>query len=89
MTRLASAAWVTGVKSNEIGRRSIERALTAAALRYDGLTFRQIGERLGGITSETARQAVLKGERILATRYAALNECAVMVARGAGFEPAL
>jgi hypothetical protein len=67
----------------EITRAAEVRALTAAALRYDGLTFREIGERIGGVTIETARQAVLKGERILQRRFAALNECAELVGRGA------
>jgi hypothetical protein len=67
----------------EITRSSFVRALTAAALRYDGLTFREIGQQLGGITVETARQAVLKGERIMKYKFAALNECAELIARGA------
>lgn len=67
----------------EINHRARMRALTAAAFRYDGLTFREIGERMGGIGAETARQAVWKGERILERDYAALNKCAEMIARGA------
>lgn len=67
----------------EITDAATKRALTAAALRYDGLKFHEIGKRMGGITVETARQAVLKGERMLQRRYAALNECAELVARGA------
>lgn len=67
----------------EITSRGVKRALSAAALRYDGLKFHEIGQRMGGITVETARQAVLKGERILAKHYAALNECAELIARGA------
>lgn len=67
----------------EITLAGTKRALLAAAFRYDGLTFREIGVQMGGVTVETARQAVLKGERILERRYAALNECAALVARGA------
>lgn len=70
------------VTSCGITNRSIKRALTAAALRYDGLKFREIAECMGGVTVEVARQAVLKGERILISRYTALNECAVLIARG-------
>lgn len=64
----------------EITTAATKRALTAAALRYDGLKFHEIGERMGGITVETARQAVLKGQRILQRNYAALNECAELIA---------
>jgi hypothetical protein len=73
---------VLGVNYREITAASVERALTAAALRYDGLKFHEIGAQLGGITVETARQAVLKGDRLLRRRYAALNECAERIARG-------
>lgn len=66
----------------DITRGSITRALTAAALRYDGLKLREIGKQLGNVTMETARQAVLKGERLLKRRYAALNACAEIIAAG-------
>jgi len=75
------------VNYQEITRAGTKRALTAAALRYDGLTFGEIGKRMGGVTVETARQAVLKGERIMARHYAALNECAELIARGAQPQP--
>lgn len=65
----------------EITQAGTRRALIAAGLRYDGLTFKEIGERMGGITVETARQAVLKGQRIMGRHYAALNECAEMITR--------
>jgi len=67
----------------EITQAGTKRALLAAALRYDGLKLHEIGERMGGITVETARQAVLKGERILQRHYSELNECAELIARGA------
>lgn len=67
----------------QITQAGTRRALTAAAMRYDGLTFGEIGKRMGGITVETARQAVLKGERVMERHYAALNDCAELVARGA------
>jgi transcriptional regulator len=55
------------VNEREIGKRSIERALKALALRRQGLTFREIGKQIGThgpVTTETARQAVKKGERV-------------------------
>lgn len=55
----------------EITKRSIDRAVRAAELRRQGLTFREIGKLVGHngpVTVETARQAVAKGERILARR---------------------
>jgi len=64
----------------DITRRSRSRALHAAARRYDGLSFREIGREMG-VTVETARQAVLKGERILKRDYSALNHCAEKLAR--------
>jgi hypothetical protein len=64
----------------EITRKGRLRALTAAALRYDGLTFREIGERMGGVHLETARMAAQKGTRILRRDYADLNECAELIA---------
>lgn len=71
------------MNAREITRSSISRALTAAALRYDGLMLKEIGAQLGGVSKERARQLVMKGERILAHRYAALERCAELVARGA------
>lgn len=64
-----------------ITRRSRYRALTAAALRYDGLLFADIAQQMG-VTTETARQAVLKGERLLVRDYASLNWCARHVNSG-------
>jgi hypothetical protein len=52
------------VKYTEIHRRSLARAARALELRRQGLTFREIGAAMGGVTVETARQAVKKGERI-------------------------
>jgi hypothetical protein len=45
--------------------------MRAAEMRRAGLTFREIGQHIGytgPVTVETARQAVLKGERILQRR---------------------
>lgn len=67
----------------EVTRRSRLRALTAAALRYDGLTLQEIAVSMGVTHRETARMAVYKGEMILRRDYAALNECAELIARGA------
>jgi hypothetical protein len=39
------------------------RALEALRLRREGLKLREIGEKLGGVTRERARQLVLKGQR--------------------------
>ena len=39
------------------------RALEALRLRREGLKLREIGEKLGGVTRERARQLVIKGER--------------------------
>lgn len=52
------------MKATEINRRAIERAVRALALRRQGLTFKAVGQHMGGVTVETARQAVKKGERI-------------------------
>lgn len=65
----------------DVTRTATARALTAAALRYDGLLFKQIGAQLGGVSVQRARDLVAKGERILRNRYAALNECAEVFAR--------
>lgn len=57
----------------EAYKRSMARALRAVSLRRQGLTFREIGLQIGysgPVTIETARQAVKKGERILAARAA-------------------
>jgi hypothetical protein len=62
------------VKATEIHRRGIERALKALALRRAGLTFRAIGEQMGSVTVETARQAVMKGERIERRRAQRTND---------------
>jgi lambda repressor-like predicted transcriptional regulator len=67
----------------EITRNSMKRALIAAGLRYDGLTYREVGEQMGGISVETARQAVAKGQRIIERCYVALNDAAELIARGA------
>lgn len=52
------------MKATEIHRRALARAARALELRRQGLTFREIGNQMGGVTVETARQAVKKGERI-------------------------
>lgn len=47
----------------EIMRWGRARALRAVALRRKGLTFREIGEKLGGVSDDRARYLVYKGER--------------------------
>ena len=64
----------------EIDRASRKRAYEAAAMRYDGLTFREIGRQMG-VTLETARQAVMKGERLIERNFATINHCAELIAR--------
>jgi hypothetical protein len=54
--------------TREIHKRSLDRALRAAELRSQGLTYKEIGQQMGGVTVETARQAVLKGRRIMSRR---------------------
>ncbi len=41
-----------------------DRALEALRLRREGLKLREIGDLLGGVTRERARQLVLKGKRL-------------------------
>ena len=41
-----------------------EKALEAVRLRREGLKLREIGEQLGGLTRERARQLVLAGQRL-------------------------
>jgi hypothetical protein len=41
-----------------------EKALEALRLRREGLKLREIGEQLGGLTRERARQLVLAGQRL-------------------------
>lgn len=53
-----------GLTAVDIHKRSVARALRALELRQSGLTFREIGEAMGGLSVETARQAVKKGQRI-------------------------
>ena len=63
--------------AREIHLRSQERAVRAAEMRRAGLTFREIGQLVGfsgPVTVETARQAVLKGERILKRRAVTVSE---------------
>jgi hypothetical protein len=65
----------------EISRLARQRALRAHAFRSDGFTYAQIGELMGGVTLETARQAVKRGEREL-LRYAVLEEaCGLYLGR--------
>jgi hypothetical protein len=40
-----------------------QKALEALRLRREGLKLREIGEQLGGLTRERARQLVLAGRR--------------------------
>lgn len=48
-----------------INQKGFERAHAAVRARRAGLTFREIGLRLG-VTTERARQLAMKGERLLA-----------------------
>ncbi|MEX1255336.1 MAG: hypothetical protein WEE64_13440 [Dehalococcoidia bacterium] len=41
-----------------------EKAIEALRLRREGLKLREIGEQLGGLTRERARQLVLAGQRL-------------------------
>ena len=41
-----------------------EKALEALRLRREGLKLREIGEQLGGLTRERARQLVIAGQRL-------------------------
>lgn len=61
-------------------RHVISRSLYAAALRYDGLTLREIGTRFG-IGVERDRHLVMRGERLFKNRYSALNAAADMISR--------
>lgn len=54
--------------NREIHKRSLDRALKAAELRAKGMKYREIAEAMGVTHVETARQAVLKGRRIMAKR---------------------
>lgn len=51
-------------KMREIQGKGYLRACEALRLRRAGLTFKAIGEQLGNVTSERAKQLVRKGERI-------------------------
>jgi hypothetical protein len=57
--------------SVQIHKGSVERAIKAAQLRSQGLTYAAIGQQMGGIHKSTAQSAVRKGQRILAKRSAA------------------
>lgn len=48
--------------------------MRAAELRRAGLKFREIAERMGVTSVETARAAVSKGERILKRRSQTVSE---------------
>jgi DNA-directed RNA polymerase alpha subunit len=50
----------------EITQRAHARAREALSLRQKGLTYREIGERLG-VKAERAAQMVAKGERLART----------------------
>jgi len=59
------------VTEREVSRRRRERALMAKQMRDRGLTFAEIGRRLGGITRVTAYRIVKRGQLIAARRAAA------------------
>ncbi len=46
------------------------KALEALRLRREGLKLREIGDQLGGLTRERARQLVLAGQRLEAAARA-------------------
>lgn len=69
------------MNEREISRTALLRALTAAAHRYDGLTYAQIGRAMG-VGHARARDLVLKGEQLLRRRYRLLNTCAELTAAG-------
>lgn len=52
------------MNAREIHKQGAERALKALALRRQGLTFREIGEQIGPVCIERARQIVENGRRI-------------------------
>lgn len=56
-----------------IHRRRVTRGLTAAALRYEGLTFDQIGAEFG-VTGSRAQTMVRAGENVLHYGFVALND---------------
>jgi hypothetical protein len=62
------------MKATEIHKRATDRAIKAAELRSNGLTYRQIGEQLerhqgeGPLSVEAARSLAKKGERIIQHR---------------------
>lgn len=65
------------LSARQIHDRSTKRAVQAAELRRSGLTLKEIGRFIGidgPVTIETARQAVLKGERILKRRAETVRE---------------
>lgn len=70
------------MNQKEIERDRLVRHLTAASLKYDGLKLHEIGEMLGGVTKETARQLVIKGQQKLLRNFNDLNDCAEMIGRG-------
>lgn len=51
-------------KMREIQKNGYLRACEALMLRRAGMTFKAIGEQLGNVSIERARQLVHKGERI-------------------------
>lgn len=48
----------------KVVKQSNERQLRALELRRSGLSFQQIGDRLGGVTRQRAQQLVKTAERI-------------------------
>jgi len=55
--------WNLPMKQTEIIRIANERAEKAAALRDAGLTYKVIGQLLGGVCLERARSIVFRGYR--------------------------
>lgn len=71
----------------DITREARSRRFEAAALRYDGLKMREIGERMG-IGVARASQLARSGECTMASYFSSLNQCAEIIARGALPRPA-
>ena len=53
------------MKQEEIRRWGRARSLRAVELRRQGMTYRRIGELLGGVSDDRARQIEARGLRIL------------------------
>lgn len=61
-------------KKTAAQKAAAERAALALSMRREGKLLREIGEALGGVDRERARQLVLKGERNEARLAAEVEE---------------